>query len=324
MKDMKKIFVAILGIAALLLAGCAKNESAPVQESRVVRVTAGADDLLTKVASSTKGRFTWQTNDAIGVWTGAGITKFTLDPNWAGFGHGEFVGELPEGGKIDETSYAVYPYEEGATATATSYTFPTFDKYAIPAATYMLYAKGDGTVEDGTVANFTFHHTTAYFRVTVKNIQGNVGALFLESAGPCFAKGVTVDFSGETPTFEYEKDDFMFYATPEHNGAIESTTLIIPVAPDAYAQQWGKGGLKFRIVCFGGPDLGTPQYDSYAGFLGEETGIAVSVGEYYIFPDITCENLKQPDDSGTGVNDGIEDSTVNIQNPDDFWTVSLN
>ena len=33
---------------------------------------------------------------------------------------------------------------------------------------------------------------------------------------------------------------------------------------------------------------------------------------------------KNADDSGTGVNDGIEDSNVIIQDPNDFWTVSLN
>ena len=56
---MKKIFVATLAVAALLLAGCAKNEqNAP--QGRIVRVSAGADELISKVSSSTSGRFTWR------------------------------------------------------------------------------------------------------------------------------------------------------------------------------------------------------------------------------------------------------------------------
>ena len=321
MNDMKKIFVAILAAAALLLAGCAKTENSAPAVSRTVRVSVGVDATISKVVSSPTGRFTWKAGDEIGIWTGNGITKFTLDPEWDNFGYGEFVGELPEGGVINENSYAIYPYAEGAEATATSYTFPAASKWEIPAANYMLY--GNGAQEKDGKYTFTFHHTTAYFRVKVTNIRQAATHLFIESAGPCFALGATLDFSAATPAITYAMDENLIYALPEHSGATDAT-LIIPIAVDTFAQQWGKGGLKLRIVTTDvGGWWGTP-FDDAAGFLGEGVGFTTAAGEYYIFPEIKCENAKNADDSGTGVNDGIEDSNVIIQDPNDFWTVSLN
>ena len=318
---MKKIFVAILAAAALLLAGCAKTENSAPAVSRTVRVSVGVDATISKVVSSTTGRFTWKAGDEIGIWTGNGITKFTLDPEWDNFGYGEFVGELPEGGVINENSYAIYPYAEGAEATATSYTFPAASKWEIPAANYMLY--GNGAQEKDGKYTFTFHHTTAYFRVKVTNIRQAATHLFIESAGPCFALGATLDFSAATPAITYAMDENLIYALPEHSGATDAT-LIIPIAVDTFAQQWGKGGLKPRIVTTDvGGWWGTP-FDDAAGFLGEGVGFTTAAGEYYIFPEIKCANAKNADDSGTGVNDGIEDSNVIIQDPNDFWTVSLN
>lgn len=318
---MKKIFVAILAAAALLLAGCAKTENSAPAVSRTVRVSVGVDATISKVVSSTTGRFTWKAGDEIGIWTGNGITKFTLDPEWDNFGYGEFVGELPEGGVINENSYAIYPFAEGAEATATSYTFPAASKWEIPAANYMLY--GNGAQEKDGKYTFTFHHTTAYFRVKVTNIRQAATHLFIESAGPCFALGATLDFSAATPAITYAMDENLIYALPEHSGATDAT-LIIPIAVDTFAQQWGKGGLKLRIVTTDvGGWWGTP-FDDAAGFLGEGVGFTTAAGEYYIFPEIKCANAKNADDSGTGVNDGIEDSNVIIQDPNDFWTVSLN
>lgn len=318
---MKKIFVAILAAAALLLAGCAKTENSAPAVSRTVRVSVGVDATISKVVSSTTGRFTWKAGDEIGIWTGNGITKFTLDPEWDNFGYGEFVGELPEGGVINENSYAIYPYAEGAEATATSYTFPAASKWEIPAVNYMLY--GNGAQEKDGKYTFTFHHTTAYFRVKVTNIRQAATHLFIESAGPCFALGATLDFSAATPAITYAMDENLIYALPEHSGATDAT-LIIPIAVDTFAQQWGKGGLKLRIVTTDvGGWWGTP-FDDAAGFLGEGVGFTTAAGEYYIFPEIKCANAKNADDSGTGVNDGIEDSNVIIQDPNDFWTVSLN
>ena len=317
MNDMKKVFVAIFAAAALLLAGCAKDENSAPVVGRTVRVSVGVDETLTKVTSNTSGRFTWKAGDEIGIWTGNGITKFTLDPEWDNFGYGEFVGELPEGGVINENSYAVYPYVEGAEATATSYTFPAVSKWELPAANYMLY--GNGAVEKDGKYTFTFHHATAYFRVKVSNIRQAATNLFIESAGPCFALGATVDFSAAAPAITYEMDENLIYTIPEHVG-VTDVTLVIPIAVDTFTQKWGKGGLKLRIVTTDVAGWWGTAFDDAAGFLGEGVGFTTAAGEYYIFPEIKCANAKDADDSGTGINDGIEESNVVVQDGG-FWTV---
>lgn len=316
--DMKKILIASLAALAVFSAACSKSDVAESGKMQV-RVSASAEDLASKVTSSTSGRFTWQKGDAIGVWTGAGITKFTLDPEWDGFGYGEFVGELPEGGAIDADSYAVYPYSEGAEATATAYTWPSVPQMTIPTSNYMLYARGEVTEKDGKVADFHFKHSTAYFRVTVKNIRADINGLYIESAGPCFAMGNKVEFSDGGVVLTPALGENIVYALPEHSGVVESITLVIPVAAGTYEQAYGKGGLKFRIAGYSAPNWWSTKYDDFAGYFGEGTGFTVAAGDYYVFPDLRFANAKSADDSGSGVNDGIEDAVVVVQDPDGFW-----
>lgn len=320
---MKNILISSLALAALLMAGCAKNN--PVEDpsdARQVRISASAADFTSKVSSSTKGRFTWTKGDAIGVWTGSGITRFELDPAWEGFGYGEFVGEIPAGGAIDANSYAVYPYDENGTATATTFEWSEIDKFEMPVSRYMLYAKG-ATEKEGKYT-FSFSHTTAYFRVLLQNVPAETGGLYFETAdGGCFAKSAAVDFSTGEITYP-SIDESTIYKVPEHKGAIESLTVIIPIKAGTYAQKWGNGGLKFRIALYTEPNWWSTLLADHAGYFGAGEGYTVNIGEYYVFEPITYPNPKAPDDSGTGINDGIEESAVNEQDPDGFWNISLN
>ena len=322
---MKKILIASFAIAALVFTGCNKMDNeAPA--GRTVRITADVAQMITRVNSNTAARFTWQENDAIGVWTGSGLTKFTLDPEWAGFGYGEFVGELPEGGVINENSYAVYPYNEDGEATAAAVQGMEISKWELPAKFVNLYAQG-ATEVDGKYA-FQFHHATAYFRVTLKNVPATGGGLYIETAdGGCYTTSVKYDFSGETPTLDYAVDESVIYVLPDHTGAIEQVDLVIAIKPGTYAQRWGQGGLKFRIAVYSEPNWWSTKIFDHAGYFlpaeGAE-GYTITAGEYYVFPAITYPNLKEMDDSGSGVNDGIEEGIVTTQDPDGFWNISLN
>lgn len=312
--NMKKILIASLAAAAMLFAGCNKNVEAPANGSRIVRVSASADP-TTMVASSTSGRFTWQKNDAIGIWTGAGITKFTLDPEWDGFGYGEFVGELPEGGVINENSYAIYPYDEinleGATATSCS--FNEYSNWGIPQVAVRLYAKGNPTIADGKVANYAFHHCNAYFRVTLKNVRAEAGCVFIESNKQFLPKVSTIDFSGETPSVSVTAtNDWTHFVFPDHTGKIESLTFVVPIAPAVWDSNF-----KFAVKLYSGTNFGGNLYQNNFGWFTTPT---FQPGDYYIFPEITYPNAKATDDSGTGVNDGIEEGNV-VDQGDSFWTV---
>ena len=320
---MKKILIASLALLTAMFVSCNKAEVASDTATRTVRISASAADLVGKVASSTSGRFTWQKNDAIGVWTGAGLTKFTLDPEWDGYGYGEFVGELPSGGVIGADSYAVYPYADGLQATATSCTFGSISKWELPASNYLLYAKG--ATEVNGKYTFSFHHATAYFRVTLKNIPAMAGGLYIETAdGGCYATSATLDVSGAEPALSYTADESVIYPLPEHKGVIEQVNLIIAIKPGTYAQNYASGGLKFRIAVYSEPNWWSTKLADHAGIFGKNEGFTINAGDYFVFPEITYPNAKQPDDSGSGVNDGIEESIVNVQDPDGYWTISLN
>ena len=283
-----------------------------VAQSRIVRVSASAVEMVTKVASSNTGRFTWQKDDAIGIWTGNELTKFTLDPEWAGFGYGEFIGELPEGGVINENSYAVYPYDDIAEATATTATFAELSNWGIPQNTIRLYAKATAQADGNKVANYTFKHCNAYFKVTLKNVRGDAGCVFIESNKQFLPKVTSIDFSaGEPVATVTSTNDWTHQVFPDHNGKMETYSILVPVVPKAWEDDF-----KFVIKLYSGENFGGTLYAAHAGWFTTPT---FNAGDYYIFPEITYPNAKEMNDAGSGVNDGIEDAIVIIQDPDGFW-----
>ena len=309
---MKKIFIVSLAAAAALLMGCQKN-AVQTPEARTVRVSASAAELVTKVASSNKGRFTWQKDDAIGIWTGSEVTKFTLDPQWDGFGYGEFVGEIPAGGKIDSSSWAVYPFDDIQTADANSCRFEDLSGWGVPQKTIRLYAKGEPSEAEGTVANYTFHHCYAYFKLTLKNVRDDAGCIFIESNKMFLPVTTTVDFSGTEPQVNISAvNDWTHVVFPTHSGKIESFTCLVPVQPAVFEDQ----DVKVAVKLYSGENFDSTMFAEHYGWL---TVPSFAPGDYYIFPEITYPNAKTIDDSGSGVNDGVEDSVVIVQDPDGFW-----
>lgn len=312
---MKKIFFAIISLAAILFASCAKNEQAAPQKGQVVRVSASAADMISKVASNTSGRFTWQSGDAIGIWTGSEITKFVIDEEWAGFGYAEFVGTLPEGGAINEASYAVYPYDDInlETATATTCEYKALSNWGIPQTVIRLYSKATLSVKEDKVADFAFKHCNAYFRVTLKNVRADAGCVFIESNKQFLPKVSSIDFSGETPQVTVtETNDWTHQVFPAHEKVIDSYTILIPIAPVALDSNF-----KFVIKLYSGENFTGSKFMEHTGWFITPTFIA---GDYYIFPEITYPNAKSANDTGSGINDGIEDSIVTVEG-DSFWTV---
>jgi len=319
---MKKIFVLSLAIAGLVLASCNKEittPATPTDKGRVVTVTATTDDIVTKLSSSSKGKFTWTKGDQIGIWTGSELTAFTLDPASDGYGYGKFSGTLPDGGAITATSYAVYPYD-AYTATAASIELKGLNAgwgRNYPTKSYYLYSTAPTTVNDGSVAGFKFAHATAYFRVTLKNIAVSAKAIYYESYSPDRTSScITYMLNGgscnlATGAFTYEAADWAFIPLPEHTSVIESYTLIIPVIPEAF------GRSKFRICATKEAGFGNEMDGcNFVGWLD----VNPKAGDYYVFPDITFPNEKSANDAGSGVNDGIEDAVVNEQD-DSFWKV---
>lgn len=306
--------------AGALLFSCNKSENVtPMTGNGMVTVSASMSE--TKAYGSDKGRFYWEKGDKIGIWTGSGLTEFTLDTPYANMTYGKFKGTVPEGSSISENSFAVYPYD-GVSIDGTAVTLPSYGSlgdYPVRSA-YLYSTKApELEAEDGVAAKFAFNHLTAYFRVTLKNIQASAKGVFLECYCPnatgnnkYFLMGGSVDLSSGVPELTPNTADWMFVKFPEHSGVIESLTLQLPIVPGTYG-----ANAKFRIVAvkdinFGNEMDGT----NFVGYLE----LNPSAGDFYVLPDITFPNEKSADDTGSGVNDGIEDSVVNDQ-ADDFWKV---
>lgn len=316
---MKKIFLISLAVAATLFVGCNKETAAPVKNGQTVTISASVD--ASKVASSAKGKFTWSKGDQLGVWTGAELTPFTLDAGCEGYGYGTFTGTIPAGGAINENSIACFPYDgvtiEGATATLPSLNSGWGCNY--PTSAYFLVSSAPSKNENGVVSGFKFNHITAYARITLKNIGASCKALYYESYCPnkdCSYSGFILDggtynvVSGE---FAPAANDWAFIVLPEHTKVIESLTIVLPLVPANFGTN-----AKFRLCGCTAASFGNEMEGCNRVAFLDFTNLAA--GDYYILPDITFPNESAADDSGSGVNDGIEDSVVKDQG-DGFWTV---
>lgn len=309
---MKKYILPFLAICAAAIAGCSKSDDpAALTENRVVKVSASASS-VTKVYGTEKGKFVWQKGDVIGVWTGSEMTAFTLDDEWADNTYGTFTGTLPEGGKIDENSYAVYPNGElSADPSSKTLALNEYSQWDFPSKNIRVFAKPEPAVTGTTtVADYKFQHISAYFRVTLKNVPVAAKAFFIESTKQLFLKGGSVDVSGDSPVLTPVTNDWVWVAIPDHTTEIASMTIYIPAVPAVY------DNCKFRIVAYESVSFSAATHGDYSGWLPENTTIAA--GDYYVFPAITFEGPKS-DDTGSGINDGIEQGVV-IDTGDGFWS----
>lgn len=308
-----------LAVAATMFVGCNVEVAAPVEAGKTVTISASVD--ATKVSSSAKGKFTWTKNDQIGVWTGSELTPFTLDAGCEGYGYGTFTGVIPAGGAITESSIACYPYEGVVIDGETAY-LPALNAgwgCAYPTSAYFLVSSAASKNENGTISGFKFNHITAYARVTLKNIGASAKAIYYEAYCPnksCDYPGFILDggsYNVATGEFAPNANDWAFITLPDHDKVIESLTLVLPLIPANFGTN-----AKFRLCActnngFGAEMEGCNRV-AYLDFSN------LSAGDYFILPDIVFPNETSADDSGSGVNDGIEEAVVNEQG-DDFWSV---
>jgi len=276
---MKKYIISALAIASALFAGCSKFEPAPsVEGSNIVKVSVALD--VTKVTLTSAGKLTWETGDVIGVWTGEAFTPFTVDEATVGTGAGTFTGTLPEGGAINESSYAVYPYREGDTMDGTTYNTNLSDRKT----TYALGAKPVVTKGgSATVASYKFGLLTAAVKVTIKNVPVEAKYIFFESDKQLFIVEANADMSKDYPKFAVtQTGDWYFYALPEHDAVIESMDLIVPIVTGEFK------GPKFRFTLFSAEDWGAEfdknPYNHY-GYL--DTGGYINRSDVFVLPDVT-------------------------------------
>lgn len=281
------VFISISVLASLLLLGaCNKdNVSVGVPESRVVKVSAALEPATKVSTGSAIGKFTWESGDVIGVWTGTKFTPFTLEESAAGAAAGIFTGTLDEGESVGEASVAVYPYSESDTYVdgkyVSAYSPSNWDyKLRVPLAAKATAVTSGST----TVASFKFAHLGALAGLTLKNIPAEAKFVFLESNKQLFFLDGTADMTVDYPKFSSDIStcDYAFVALPEHSAAIESLTLYVPIVTGELTDP------KFRFTLFTDTDWGAEMdkatYNHY-GFLN--TKGYINRGDLFVLPDVT-------------------------------------
>ena len=270
---MKKSMILCLVAAGMAAIGCNQNESIPVvpEGGRIVTVRAVSAPLTdgTKVLADDAGKFTWEKGDAIGVWTGSALTKFTLDDDCDGQAEGTFTGTLPEGGVIDENSYAVYPYDyvtvEGTTAKLNVNS--GFWARQAPARLVPMYAKAGTGHTDG----FVFKHLGAVARFSIENLPEEIIAIYLEiypgTPRQFWAKnGTTADLTADDPQWTGTGDEGYAFAIPEGEASHEKLDVYVPVIPGEYSDQ-----MTLKVKLF--KDSGASEVNEYTkiGGLGSKS-----------------------------------------------------
>lgn len=248
---MKKYLILCLAAAGMVAWGCAKNdtdrqESAPAEEGRIVTVNVLADSFVTdsapanvptRVVSDNAGNFTWETGDAIGVWTGTKITEFTLS-SAPGSASGTFTGTLTGTETIDENSYAVYPYGS-ITVDGTTININT-GKGALgtgPTRFVPMFAKAGTGHTDG----FAFKLLTAVAKVPIYNIPADAKWIFVETSADTprnifMSDTATASTTDATPVVNGGDHSEGWYMTlPYHAGIIDHLDFYIPLYPGSYS-----------------------------------------------------------------------------------------
>lgn len=271
----------MLAIASLLFVGCNKNEFSPAKSegSRVVTITASLD--VTKVGvGESAGKFAWEEGDVVGVWTGAEFTPFTIEPASVGAVAGKFTGTIPEGGSLNENSYAVYPYCAADTFEGTNYTSKYEDNNWEFKSLVPMAAKPDA---DG---NYKFGHLTALAYLKIRNIPVEAKSIFFESTKQLFFISGTADLAAEYPKFEAtETADYCFMDIPAHDAPIDMT-VFVPLVMGEFSDP------KFRFTLFScttgddfdwGAEMDKATYNHY-GFLN--TGGYINRGNLFVLPEV--------------------------------------
>ena len=241
---MKKYFFLMLAVAGMAAAGCAKID--PKQsvetdaEARVVTVGVSADSFIlrsdTKVASDNDGNFTWEADDAIGVWTGSQITKFTLSSG-AGSAKAQFSATLTGSETVDENSYAVYPYGS-VTVEGTNITVNTGrTDWSAPRRFVPMFAKA-GT---GHTTGFSFKMLSAVVKFTLRNRPSDWKWIYFENYGTAPfsifpAETATAQTTDAFPTISGTNKGDWPVVLPDLGGYPDVVDFYLPLLPgDSYS-----------------------------------------------------------------------------------------
>ena len=170
---MKKIYLALLAMAALAAASCTEKEELALSTGE--KVTREFSTVLTKTSLHSDGKTVyWEEDDAISIFDGTDNNKFDIQDydNGSPSASATFKGEV-DGGATD--FYAVYPYAAGNTLSGTTVTANVPSSQTLKAGTFtsgaavaVAYTKG---------SSLAFHNATAILGITLESYMTDVESI---------------------------------------------------------------------------------------------------------------------------------------------------
>ena len=204
--EMKKvIYIVAVALATFSCTKELKNvteDTAPGSENTEVTPATGGEvciqaGLPTKASvNNTTGVMAWEEGDAIGVFTGSGFTKFTVDPSTLTDEFPVFKGTLEAGQSLG--NIAVYPFDIAGTTDGSSINLvlpALWDEYSSTNARSIMLASNAAQVPagDGTsVTRYSFKHLGGGVRIPLSNVNAAIDKITVTVPGKKIAGTYTI------------------------------------------------------------------------------------------------------------------------------------
>ena len=203
--EMKKvIYIVAVALATFSCTKELKNvtETAPGSENTEVTPATGGEvciqaGLPTKASvNNTTGVMAWEEGDAIGVFTGSGFTKFTVDPSTLSDEYPVFKGTLDAGESLG--NIAVYPFNIAGTTDGSSINLvlpALWDEYSSTNTRSIMLASNAAQVPAGdgsTVTRYSFKHLGGGVRIPLSNVNAAIDKITVTVPGKKIAGTYTI------------------------------------------------------------------------------------------------------------------------------------
>ena len=200
--EMKKILYIVA--AALAIASCSKEMNNGTSNTvNTPETPVSGKEVCIQVGFATKasvndatGAMAWEEGDAIGVFTGSGFTKFTVDASTLSDQFPVFKGSLEDGQTLG--SIAVYPFEMAGETDGSSIGLvlpAAWDEYSATNARAIMLATNAAEVPTGdgtTITRYSFKHLGGGVKISLSDVNVAIDKIIVTVPGKKIAGSYTI------------------------------------------------------------------------------------------------------------------------------------
>ena len=200
--EMKKILYIVA--AALAIASCSKEMNNGTSNTvNTPETPVSGKEVCIQVGFATKasvndatGAMAWEEGDAIGVFTGSGFTKFTVDASTLADQFPGFKGSLEDGQTLG--SIAVYPFEMAGETDGSSIGLvlpAAWDEYSATNARAIMLATNAAEVPTGdgtTITRYSFKHLGGGVKISLSDVNVAIDKIIVTVPGKKIAGSYTI------------------------------------------------------------------------------------------------------------------------------------